>query len=55
MSQRYLFKPNETYSNFLKYIQAQCATIEFSTKSKASNKTYPGLITMLQEIQKCIT
>ena len=34
--------------------RAQCATIRFSTKSKASNKTYPGLISMLQGFQICI-
>ena len=32
----------------------QCATIKFSTKSKASNKTYLGLISMLQGFQICI-
>ena len=33
---------------------AQYAKIKFSSKSKASNKTYPGLISMLQGFQKCI-
>ena len=28
---------------------AQYATLKFSTKSKACNKTYPGLISMLQD------
>ena len=32
----------------------QYATLKFSTKSKARNKTYPGLISMLQGFQICI-
>ena len=33
---------------------AQCATIEFIKKSKPSNKTYSGLISMHQGFQICI-
>ena len=49
------FYKHNTGSHDLQHIQvrfwsfkAQCATTKFSTKSKASNKTYPELISMLQ-------
>ena len=39
---------------FLLHSFPQCAKSKFSTKSKASNKTYPLLISMLQGSQKSI-
>ena len=40
------------FVNFYPFLQ--CATIKFSRKSKHINKTYLGLISMLQGFQECI-
>ena len=47
------FKREKNYACQI-VIDAQYAKIKFSSKSKARNKTYPGLISMLQGFQKCI-
>ena len=52
---KYIYQMRNEWRAILDLLGPQCATMKFSAKSKASNKTYPGLISMLQGFQICIT